>query len=138
LIRLSVPGTLQYRDLAMRFVTAACKLVEPGAVPRDFDDKVVSAFGEAFNNVALHAYRERRGELHVEVELLPDRMTLRLLDHGASFDLDGVPRPDLDLLHESGMGVFIIRSFMDEVTYTPGVPNVLSMTKHFASRERQS
>ena len=43
--------------------------------------------------------------------------------------------PDLDALPESGMGIYIIKSFMDEVTYRssdrPGAPNVLSMTKHF-------
>jgi len=135
-IRLSVPGTLQYRDLAMRLVQAACKLVDPGIIPHDFDEKVISAFGEAFNNVAMHAYRDRRGELHVEVEVASDRMTLRLIDHGTSFDLSAVPAPDLDLLPESGLGVFIMKSFMDDVSYSAGAPNVLSMTKRFSSIER--
>ena len=33
MIRLSVPGTLEYRDVAMRVVTAASKLVRPEAEP---------------------------------------------------------------------------------------------------------
>ena len=30
---------------------------------------------------------------------------------------------------ESGLGVFIMKSFMDRVEYTPGAPNVLKLTK---------
>src|SRR5438045_3407940 len=55
-IRLRVPATLRYRDLAVRAVAAACKLVGDGRRDRAFDDQVVSAFGESFNNVTLHAY----------------------------------------------------------------------------------
>jgi serine/threonine-protein kinase RsbW len=40
-----------------------------------------------------------------------------------------VPNPDLDSLPESGLGIFIMRSCMDDVTYVSGAPNVLSMTK---------
>ena len=35
----------------------------------------------------------------------------------------------IDGLPESGMGLFIIRSFMDEVVYEPGSPNVLRIAK---------
>ena len=43
----------------------------------------------------------------------------------------------LDALPESGLGLFIIRSFMDEVKYVPGSPNVLSMTKYLDPARRQ-
>ena len=49
---------------------------------------------------------------------------------GNSFDLAMVPAPDLDTLPESGLGLYIIRSFMDDVKYLAGTPNVLSMTKY--------
>ena len=134
MIRLRVPGALKYRDLAIRAVAAACKLVgnEDGARHKnEFTDQVVSAFGEAFNNAAVHSYRGRdRGDVEIEIELAPGAaITIRLIDYGTSFDFDDVPVPDLDELPESGLGVYIIRSFMDVVTYRPGAPNVLSMTK---------
>ena len=139
-IRLRVPGSLRYRDLAIRVVAAACKLVGREAPEGDeelpegradphFDAAVVSAFGEAFNNVAIHSYRGRKGDLDVEIDVERDRITIRLIDFGLTFDPMKVPEPDLDSLPESGMGIYIMRSFMDDVRYQSGSPNVLSMTK---------
>jgi serine/threonine-protein kinase RsbW len=124
-----------YRDLAVRAVGAACKLVgrgDPtGPGDRAFIDQVVSAFGEAFNNTAIHSYGDptATGDVEIEIEVGDTFITIRLLDYGRSYDMSSVPVPDLDTLPESGMGLFIIRSFMDEVNYVPGAPNVLSMTK---------
>ena len=59
-----------------------------------------------------------------------DEAISRLIDYGNSFDIQSVREPDLDAMPESGLGLFIIRSFMDAVAYTPGQPNVLSMTKY--------
>jgi serine/threonine-protein kinase RsbW len=134
MIRLQVPGTLRYRDLAVRVVSAACKLVPTGeprsSAKQDFDHQVVSAFGEAFNNAAIHSYRGRpAGEVEIEVDVRGDGITIRIADYGQSFDLARVAPPDLDALPESGLGIFIIQSFMDEVTYQAGERNVLSMTK---------
>jgi serine/threonine-protein kinase RsbW len=138
-IRLEVPGSLEYRDLAIRVVAAACKLVGAGApadeARADFDNQVISAFGEAFNNAAIHAYAGRPlGSVEIEIDVAHNELTLRIADYGQSFDPTQVAEPDLDDLPESGMGLFIMRSFMDSVAYQAGAPNVLSMTKHLATR----
>jgi serine/threonine-protein kinase RsbW len=142
-IRLRVPGALKYRDLAVRAVAAACKLVGAdhgapiGGPRREFDDQVISAFGEAFNNAALHSYRGRpAGEVDIEIDIALDTITIRLLDFGNSFDPEAVPEPDLDTLPESGLGIFIIKSFMDEVSYQAGAPNVLQMIKRLQKDHR--
>jgi serine/threonine-protein kinase RsbW len=144
-IQLRVPGTLRYRDLAVRVVGAACKLVgtpEESTGPirnTDWDNEVVSAFGEAFNNAAIHSYDvSKPGDVQIEVETSFTAITIRLIDYGSSFSLDDVPAPDLDALPESGLGLYIIRSFMDEVKYAPGSPNVLSMTKYLDPAGRQA
>lgn len=136
MIHLRVPGTLRYRDLAVRVVAAACKLVGHGEATtspirnNEWDNEVISAFGEAFNNAAIHSYDSRKpGNVDIEVDAGSTGITIRLIDHGSSFAFDEVPVPDLDALPESGLGLYIIRSFMDEVKYQPGSPNVLSMTK---------
>ena len=138
LIRLQVPGSLEFRDLAIRVVAAACKLVSGAASDEaraDFDNQVVSAFGEAFNNAVIHSYHGRgEGALEIEVEVTaagPQHgITLRICDYGQSFDPTDVKEPDLDALPESGLGLYIMRSFMDSVSYQAGAPNVLAMTKH--------
>ncbi len=127
----------------MRVVVAACRLVG-GSSPMqpwgDFEHHVVSAFGEAFNNVVLHGYAQREGDLEVQLEPRHDGITMRLYDHGAGFDLGGVAEPDLDALPTSGMGLFIIRSCMDDVEYlsgAAGAPNVLTLGKRLGPSEGQ-
>ncbi len=146
MIRLSVPGTLLYRDVVLRVVASACRLIrchpsveqEAGHRPhvKDFDDEVVSAAGEAFNNVAIHAYGARTlGTAELEIELQHDQITIRLSDVGTGFDPDAELPPDLKTLPESHMGLLIVRSFMDEVTYRrgspPAIPNVMILRKRY-------
>ncbi|HVY47133.1 MAG TPA: ATP-binding protein [Minicystis sp.] len=139
MIRVRVPGTLAYRNLALRVVAAACKMigneeVEPSAAADEFEAQTVSAVGEAYNNVAIHAYDGVPvGEIDISIESTADRVVIEMTDTGKSFDPSAVALPDLDQLPESGMGLFIIRSFMDEMTYAPGPPsNVLRLVKRRA------
>jgi len=139
-IVLRVPGLLEYRELATRVVTTACKLVRVGSgeqsvpLPDEFTHEAVSAVGEAFNNVALHGYENLAlGDIIFEVTTLEDRLEIVIKDEGHSFHPDDAPEPDLGELPESGMGLFIIRAFVDELTYEPGSPNCLRMVKLFDS-----
>jgi len=144
-IRLSVPGTLRYRALAVRLVAEAARLVSGSSRkdPNDnlandvrdpFDTAVVSAFAEIFNNVAIHAYKRHGGGL-IEVAITPtDReLIIELTDDGAPFDIDEVaPLPsDLDdtTLPEGGMGIHIAKTMLDEMTYEPGPPNLWRLRK---------
>lgn len=144
-----MPGNLRYRDVVLRVVAASCKLMRAMATPgskqdpsrgvNDFDDKVVSAVGEAFNNVAIHAYRDLpAGSVELEFELEETGITIRLLDHGHGFEPKQEKLPDLTALPENHMGLYIMRSFMDQVTYQPGsgagAANVLTMSKRFTPR----
>lgn len=147
MISLTVPGALQYRDVAVRVVGAACKLFSrgtsdstpPGLAPgNDLADEmvsqVVSAFSEAFNNLALHGYQGvTPGNIEIRVDSVNEPgghvIVVELTDTGRVFD----PACHMDLPEEEperGMGLFIIRSFMDEVGYVAGPPNVLTLKKH--------
>lgn len=147
MIRLSVPGTLQFRDVVLRVVTSACKLVRVQATGKqeasrqshEFDDKVVSAVGEAFNNVAIHAYRDLSPEaVELEIEVSAQGITVRLSDTGHVFEpaVAVQSQPDFATLPESHMGLYIMRSCVDRVTYRPGappqLPNQLTLTKRFS------
>jgi anti-sigma regulatory factor (Ser/Thr protein kinase) len=146
IVRLSVPGSLRYRDVVLRVVASTCRLVRP--VPstkqetsreaefNDFETKVVSAVSEAFNNVAIHAYRGGSvGSIELELEPHGEGLTIRLFDRGAGYDPKAPTVPDLDALPESNMGLHLMRSCMDEVEYRPGdpprTPNVLTLTKRY-------
>jgi serine/threonine-protein kinase RsbW len=134
-ICLEVPAIIECRDIMLRTVSAAYKLVMPktrgrGSRNSEFMSHIVSAVGEAYNNIVLHGYAGREpGAVHMRIENCREWMRVMLEDTGSSFDPAQAPLPDLDSLPESGLGVFIMQSFVDEVTYLPGPPNVLTLFK---------
>jgi serine/threonine-protein kinase RsbW len=132
LIRIQMLGILDHRDVALRAVSAACKLVTrkpQGKAWNDFRMQVVSAVGEAFNNIVLHGYEGRGdGVIEMEIRTRPERISIEMRDYGSSFDPTTVPEPDFDSLPESGWGLFIIKAYMT-ISYTQGRPNVLTLSK---------
>ncbi|HET6146733.1 MAG TPA: ATP-binding protein [Polyangia bacterium] len=134
-------GLLEHRDVALRAVSAACKLVTRRPQRPEWNEfrmHVVSAVGEAFNNIVLHGYAgKNEGVIEMEIKTDPDQITIELRDYGESFDLDAVATPDLDLLPESGLGIFIMRAFMS-IRYRPGRPNVLTLSKSLVPEPRHA
>jgi serine/threonine-protein kinase RsbW len=131
-IGLRVPGAIGYRHLAIRIVSTACKMALEGTSGEDddFENEVVSAFGEAFNNVAVHGYRGLvPGSIQIEVDWDDARLMITVIDTGRTFDPGAVAPPNLDELPESGMGLYIMHRCMDELDYSPGPPNVLRLVK---------
>jgi len=118
-------------------VSAACKLVKRpphGADWREFQSHVVSAVSEAFNNLVLHGYEGRNdGRVDVLIQTAPGKIQIELRDWGRGFNPKTVPMPELDTLPESGLGLYIMRSFMG-VSYRRGRPNLLKMTKKLPER----
>jgi serine/threonine-protein kinase RsbW len=131
---LEVPGTLEYRALVTRTVAVACRVASADATT-DLDEYVnelVSAVGEAFNNVVVHGYAERgSGPICIVVEGSEDGVGIELRDFGESFDPNEVEMPETLEPSESGMGLFILRSFVDRLEYSAGSPNSLSLFKQF-------
>jgi anti-anti-sigma factor len=148
-ITLKVPCSLEYRDVVLRVIAGACRLVRPRRVTDpdpEFDHQITTSIGEVFTNLVRHGDPGAEGgipDIEIEIEPWPDRLTIRVLDRGTPFDPAGVPAPDLTALPESGLGLHIVKSWMDEVSYLPkghgGGPgaNVLSMTKRVGDFSRR-
>ena len=131
-VTLRFPAALTYRPVAVALVSVLIQQVKQA--DGEFRNGMVTAFGEAFNNIVIHAYRGRHdGMIEIEAEMTADRMTLRLIDTGQPNAVSGVRPPDLEALPESGMGVFMIQSLVDDVNYKCGPPNVLSLIKRTTS-----
>jgi len=132
---LEVPGKIECRDVVMRTVSAACQWIglaaqKQGLPGSDFQAHVVSAVGEAYNNIVLHGYAGRRvGPVQVEIENGSECVRVVIKDTGASFDPSQAASPDLAALPESGLGIFVMRSMVDELSYVAGSPNVLTLVK---------
>lgn len=144
MIRIVLPAELRYRDVVIRAVAAACKLVGPERPPQpdnslldladEFDAQVVSAFAELINNVCLHGYSNgAEGRIEVELEPSSTELVARIVDYGETFDVNEVTEPDLDSLPEGGMGLFICRQVLDSLGYEPGPPNVWTLKKRYVT-----
>jgi len=80
------------------------------------------AVDEACTNVIEHAYRGiEKGDIECTCDSDGKEMTILLRDHGRPFDPSTVPAPDLkaDLKNRrvGGLGVYLMRRYMDEVRY---------------------
>ena len=96
--------------------------------------QVVSAVGEAFNNIVLHGYSGRReGSIDLRIQTRRGHIRIELRDWGSGFDPTGVPAPAFDTLPESGLGLYIMQSFM-EMAYRIGRPNLLTLSKRYVDR----
>jgi serine/threonine-protein kinase RsbW len=141
---LEVPGKIECREVVLRTVSAACRLIPRGTQKEpvrgcDFRTNVVSAVGEAYNNIVLHGYAGREpGAVQMKIENCPECLRVVLSDTGASFDPSQAPPPDLAALPESGLGIFVMRSMVDELSYVAGTPNVLTLVKHLDGQGRAS
>lgn len=121
-------AVLESRPLAIDLVSTLIAHVP--TADSAFRDELITAFGEAFNNVVTHGYRDCEvGMLEVEAELGPSQMVLRLRDEGRSVDFATVKPPDLESMPEGGMGIFLMHAMVDEVAYRGGNPNELTLTK---------
>lgn len=99
--------------------------------------------GEACTNVIQHAYSNKSDGCILIRCKFPNRgnqLVIHILDWGKSFDPTTVSNPDtqspLNERKEGGLGVFLIRKFMDNVKYT-SIQNVnkLIMVKHLKNIE---
>lgn len=139
LVSVSVPAQIEQRDAVGALLIAACRTQVPGERGEVIGNQVVSAFNEAFNNAVLHAYEDTPdGTPDRTIEVWLDReaacLVLQVADHGRSFDPHLVAAPDLDRLPEGGLGLYIMRSLMNEVHYQAGDPNVLKLVKYIGNR----
>jgi len=131
--RFVLPGRLEYRDAARAFLAYVCdQLAQKNTLAEDVGHRVISAFVEAFNNAVIHAYKGvPAGPVEVEMKVELNKLRVTVTDQGQTFAPDQVPEPDLDALPEGGLGLFIIRNFMDRVDYERiGDRNILTMEKN--------
>jgi len=93
---------------------------------------------EAVNNAITHAYRRQDGfKVETSITVHHDRISFEISDSGKSIE-DYAPRslefdPEvIGSIPENGMGLFIIETIMDEVSYSSREgKNTLSFCRYF-------
>lgn len=129
-VTLTVPGEIEFRDAVLSAVASICRIAcRDQSAGTEFTNELVSAVGEGFNNAVIHSYAHRRGTVQLSLSFDSRRFVVELAEDGETFDPDNVQPVAGDDLRESGFGLFIIKSFVDEMSYTAGPPNRLRMIK---------
>jgi serine/threonine-protein kinase RsbW len=82
-------------------------------------DDIVMATGEAAANAVRHG-RTLGPETTIAVRCIcdPGFFVLEITDRGDGFDPEGLCAPDARRCREGGLGIFLMRRVMDEVSYT--------------------
>lgn len=95
------------------------------------------AIDELFSNIANYAYRPEVGPATVRIEVTEDPLAVLLsfIDNGRAYDPLAAEDPNTTLSAEErpigGLGVFLVKKTMDEITYEyKGGMNILKVKKH--------
>ncbi len=98
---------------------------------------VVTAVEEASTNIIEHAYGgEGKGDIQCTCSVDPIGVTIQLHDQGKPFHPEKMKNPDtrapLGKRNSHGLGLFIMRRWMDEVRFefSPKSGNTLTMVKY--------
>ncbi|MBU5335402.1 ATP-binding protein [Intestinibacter bartlettii] len=87
------------------------------------------AVSEACTNAIKHSLDNR---FSVEYTIFENGLTIQITDSGKGYDVEAVSKPNLEEPKESGLGLFIIQSLMDEVDIKSDIDHgtIIKMTKY--------
>ena len=116
------------------------EVIRSGGIPGTMENGILLAVDEAVTNIITHAYAEGRRDT-IEIEIRIDAASFRVVirDSGLSFDPSEVSEPDIErslaTSQRHGLGIFLMRRFMDEVEYLfhEGIRNELRMVKYLGA-----
>jgi serine/threonine-protein kinase RsbW len=102
------------------------------------DDEILDvqlAVEEAVTNSILHGYEGAPGTIAIRIDASPQHVAVEITDDAPAFDPLSMPDPDIGADLEDrkigGLGIFLIRQVMDEVTYRyEDNKNILLMVKN--------
>lgn len=111
--------------------------LEHAGVPMIEAMRIQLAVEEAVTNVINHGYEGKNGDVSIQCDTLADTIVITITDFGQAFDPTLIPPADVtaDLDHRriGGLGVYLIRTVMDEVSYIRvGNENRLRLVKKFS------
>jgi serine/threonine-protein kinase RsbW len=116
--------------------TAADKLAEAAGLDDDDRFRLAMAVREAAVNAVLHGNEyDPTKNITVSLENTGESLVISIADQGKGLDPETLPDPlaPENLLRGTGRGIFLIRSFMDEVHFRQLHPGTeLTLIKHLA------
>jgi len=100
------------------------------------------AMDEACTNIIKHAYREKGGDIRIDVQAEPGKVEINIFDRGIPFEWSKIKDPDLhqyvEIGKKGGLGIFLMNRLMDDLDYhSSDAGNRLFMSKSIAAGVRR-
>ena len=105
-------------------------------IDKSISGKINIVFDELLNNTISYAYPDDLEHyIEVKIDLPSDRLTISIIDDGIPFNPFQFKSPDTSLALEDreigGLGIHLVKSFMDKVTYNRGInKNIITLVKN--------
>ena len=81
-------------------------------------ESMLIALGEAVTNAIRHAYLGQPGKkILVSYEEFAEKITLKIRDFGVKIKLENIPKPVLPPVKAGGLGIYFMKTIMDELEY---------------------
>lgn len=131
---LTLPATVENIETVTDFVN---EHLDEAGCPMKVQMQIAVVIDEVFSNIAYYAYGTESGDATVNVDLDEEshKIMLSFADRGVKYNPLAKDDPDITLSAEDrqigGMGIFMVKKLMDEVTYEHrDGQNVLTMWKN--------
>ncbi len=127
-ITLKLPSKAEYVSIAR---LAASVLSNNIGFDIEEVEDIKVAVGEACNNAVLHGKCE--DEIYeINFKVSNNKIKIEVRDTGIGFDENKYSEPDLNNLKGNGLGIYIMKSLMDEVDIIPNQNEgtILKLTKY--------
>ena len=102
---------------------AVSEFMKSIGVGEDVAFGVDMAVREAITNAVVHGNKlDAAKDVQLRLRTIPEGFEITVHDQGTGFDPNNVPDPtkDENILKTSGRGIFFMRNFMDEVSWSKG------------------
>ncbi len=117
-VKLEVASRVELLDMAQGVLAQLVALLP-------FDEDAAHYMSVALREALVNAMKHGNGldedkRVSIDFQVHPKALEIRVRDEGAGFDPQSVPSPVApeNLLKSCGRGIFFMRSFMDEVSYS--------------------
>jgi serine/threonine-protein kinase RsbW len=125
MIELSIPHRSEYVSMIRLTVTSIASRM--GFDIEEIEDIKV-ALSEACSNAILHGGCGEEENFLVQFIREPKRLVISVSDFGKGYCVQSLQEPSAEELNEGGLGIFIIKSLMDDVKIKSGSSQGTSIT----------
>lgn len=128
---LSLPSRI---ETVAKAANAVADFVSRSGISEEAAYGIDMAVREAVTNAVVHGNaQDEQKAVELTLKSSPDAVEISIHDQGEGFNPEEVPDPteDENILKTSGRGIFFMRTFMDEVTWSirPGGGTTVRMLK---------